>query len=302
MRRFEAAYAALVLSALLWGGTASAGKIALRALPPLTLAAIRFGLAGLGLLVLLASREGLRLRAVRLLMPFWFALGATGFLGNGASFFLGLRYGSAMQGSLIAPTMSTALTLVLAARFAGERVRPGRLIGAGVAALGVTLVIGGAGAHDLGGRPILGGLLFVGSASSWATYSILLARTHRGISPLAAATWGCLCGSLMLGVLAVATEPLPHLDALIGWAGVSILYLAFGATVVSYLGWAWGIHRVGPGRAGFFNYLVPVFGLVANWGLLGEGLSPLQALGAVVVFAGVALAQMGARPDLPKGS
>jgi drug/metabolite transporter (DMT)-like permease len=55
--------------------------------------------------------------------------------------------------------------------------------------------------------------------------------------------------------------------------------------------WFKVIGRVGPGRAALYLNLQPLLGVVFALLILSESLKPLQIAGAVLIFAGIALAR-----------
>jgi drug/metabolite transporter (DMT)-like permease len=69
-----------------------------------------------------------------------------------------------------------------------------------------------------------------------------------------------------------------------------VLYLALLGSIVAYLLLNYGLRFVPAGRAAAFTNLVPVIAVVAAFVVLGERLTAGQALAAVVVVAGVFLA------------
>jgi len=65
-------------------------------------------------------------------------------------------------------------------------------------------------------------------------------------------------------------------------------YIVVFPSVLAF--WLWGLDvaRLGPERAGQFVHLMPVFGPVPAMPILGERIVAAQAVGALVVFAGMA--------------
>ena len=59
------------------------------------------------------------------------------------------------------------------------------------------------------------------------------------------------------------------------------------------------IHRIGAPRAATVTYIIPLFGVVWAWLLLGEALTPSMALAGALILSGVALSQTRARPPAP---
>jgi O-acetylserine/cysteine efflux transporter len=66
------------------------------------------------------------------------------------------------------------------------------------------------------------------------------------------------------------------------------LVLAWGATLFGFASWAKLLHRYPTGLIAPFALLIPVSGVVSGAIFLGESLAPLQAVGALLVFAGLA--------------
>src|SRR3954466_8047317 len=113
---------ALGLASLLWGTADVAGKLALDAIPPATLAALRFAVA-LAILWPLARWRGEPRVPARTTAPL-------GLLGVALTFIfqnLGLERTSAMNASLLQGAVPV-LTLLLAAMFLGERLAPRRML------------------------------------------------------------------------------------------------------------------------------------------------------------------------------
>jgi drug/metabolite transporter (DMT)-like permease len=54
--------------------------------------------------------------------------------------------------------------------------------------------------------------------------------------------------------------------------------------------WGRSIHRLGPKQTMIYVYLEPVSAVVIAAAVLGEALRPIQAVGALFTFVGIALA------------
>ena len=51
------------------------------------------------------------------------------------------------------------------------------------------------------------------------------------------------------------------------------------------------IYRIGAPRAATVTYLIPLFGVLWAWALLGEAPTPAMGLAGALILAGVALSQ-----------
>jgi len=116
-----------------------------------------------------------------------------------------------------------------------------------------------------------------------------LIRRYTSVIPassLAAAT--LLCSTLLLAPIALLTWPTqpPQTDS---WVSALLLgALCTGAAFVLYYRL---IHRIGATRAATVTYLVPLFGIMWAWVILGERPTLTMALAAALILGGVGLSQ-----------
>ena len=75
------------------------------------------------------------------------------------------------------------------------------------------------------------------------------------------------------------------------WA--SLLCLGVLGTAVAFVWYCEGIRRLGTARTVVFTNLVPVFGVLPGWLVLGEPLSASLVLGGVLAITGVFLVNRG---------
>jgi len=290
-RHDRAAYAALVVTALSFGGTWVAASVAVDELPPFTIAAVRFGLAGL-LLWAVARAAGVRLAPVtRRDLPLIAGLGLTAIAGYNFFFLTGLTLAPATDGSLIVPGISPVLTALLAAPILGEQLRRTTVGGLFLAIAGLVLVVNPQG----GTSPsrLLGDLCFLTGAVLWAGYNVLSRIGGTRFNSLSATLYGIVAGTIVLVPLALlegGPSRLLQTDGA-GWLGIG--YLALVGSVVGFVLLQFGIRRIGASRAAAFTLLVPVVGVSTSAWLLAEPVGPLTALGGAVILAGLWLVERG---------
>ncbi len=285
-------YLLILLTTVFWGGNPVAGKLAVRELPVITIGVLRYGVAALVLFSLfgrqLPSWGELRRQDV------WALLGV-GFLGaflNHILFFLGLLFAPASHGAIIAPTTSPIWTMLLAARLARERITPGQVAGTALCILGVVLVarpdsLAGAGTS----RILIGDLFYLVGGVAWGVYSFMSRVAMQRLSPLATLAYGMAIGCVFLIPVAALERPWSALANVSASAWGSLLYLTVAGTLLAFFWWNLAIQRVGAGRTAVFTNLVPVFGVLLSWFVLGERLTPFQVLGGLLTVAGVWVCQ-----------
>lgn len=283
-------YLRLTCVPAIWGGTFIAGRIVSAHLPPATAAFIRFVFATLALLTALHLTQGLRVIAqvTRRQLLGTMALGATGILAYNLLFFSALEVLPAGRTSLIV-ALNPVVTLLVAAAFLGDRLSATRWVGVGLALLGVWIVVTRGDLSQLAQSIGKGELSMLGAVCAWAAYTLLGRRVLRGLSPLLATLLAAMWGTLFLALPALRDVPLLYAGAFTPSVWASLAFLGVLGTAVAFVWYYEGITRLGAARAVVFNNLVPIFGVLLGWLMLGEPLSVSLVAGGALGITGVFL-------------
>jgi drug/metabolite transporter (DMT)-like permease len=279
--------ASLLLAVLFLGTNPVAVKVAVAEFPPLPFVAMRFTLAGLLLLALVALLEQGNGRPGRRDLLSLAGVGLVGVGANNVAFTHGVSMTTASETALIyaaVPIWGILLGLALGL----ERPTPWGILGVCLAFLGVAVVVYGG---LTGSTSLLGNLLIVVATVCWGAYAVLSLPLLRRYSPLVVASYTMLFGGL--GALPFALPG--FLD--VGWAessGEAWGALAYSTLLVAAFGfWAWqrGVSQVGANRVLIYQYLITLVGVAAGVLLLGESLTANKVLGGAVILLGVYLAR-----------
>ncbi|RBY86779.1 DMT family transporter [Blastococcus sp. TF02A-26] len=189
----------------------------------------------------------------------------------------------------------------------GQRPRALTVAGAAVAVAGLALVLDLFSGADLDPVGVLWGL---GAAVGLATYFVLSAGKDDALPPLVVA-WGglavggvVLAGAGALGVLPLAAPRISVvlLDQEVSWL-VPVLGLSLLAAVVAYVTGVIGARLLGAKIASFVGLTEVLFAVLFAWLLLGQGLTPWQLIGGLLVLCGIGLVQVDEMrspgPDAP---
>lgn len=283
-------YLRLTCVPVLWGGTFIAGRVISAHLPPATAGFIRFVFATLALLVALHFTEGLRAitRITRRQLLGTMALGATGIFIYNLLFFTALSVLPAGRTSLII-ALNPVVTLLIAAALLGDRLSATRWLGVALALLGVWVVVTRGDLSQIAQSLGKGELSMFGAVCAWAVYTLLGRKLLQGLSPVLATLWAAIWGTLFLGLLALRDIPHVHAASFTPevWAG--LVFLGVFGTAVAFVWYYEGIRQLGAARTVVFNNLVPIFGVLLGWLILGEALSVSLLLGGVMAVGGVFL-------------
>src|SRR5688572_7742717 len=227
---------AVLAATALWGTSFIASKSVLAGLPPITVAFVRFAVALLVLLVLLA-RTGRR--------PVWGGnsalLGLTGVALLFVCQNVGLRFTGAGDAALVMGGGFPVVAALLARALLGERPHRRAIAGLAVSVAGVAGVVLAAGAA-LGGS-LVGQLLLLASAASAAVYTVVGRRAFAHDLP------AVLAGSTAYGLLFLAPAAAGEV-VLVGLAATSgrdlllLLYLGAGCSGLAYLLWGYGLRHL----------------------------------------------------------
>lgn len=177
--------------------------------------------------------------------------------------------------------------------------RPGRLVlaGSAVAIAGLALVLDVAGGFRLDGVGVLWGLL---AAVGLAVYFVLASDDDEPLPPLVLSCGGLWVGALaLLGFAAAGLVPLRATAASVVLAGhevswvVPVLGLSLVAAALAYVLGVLGARLLGATLASFVGLAEVLFAVGFAWLFVGQVPTVLQAIGGVVVIAGVTLVRVG---------
>ena len=283
----------LVLTTLIWAGHSIVGRLAVGQIGPMTLTCLRWALALVPLIV--AARPSLRRDwpALRARWPYVVAMGAFGYTIFNALFYLAAHRTSALNLSIIQGAMP-ALVLIGAHAFLGLRFTGLQATGAGVTMVGVAAIAAqGDPARLLSLSFNEGDVLMLIATVLYAGFTVALRErpTVSALSMLAGMAAAALTTSIPLMIWEIASGGFIWPTA-VGFA--TLVYAAFGPSFASQLFFLRGVELIGPGRAGVFVNLVPVFGAIMAVALLGEPFAPYHVVALILVVGGIAIAQWGA--------
>lgn len=276
----------MLLVCLIWGVNFSVTKVAIGQMPALPFTAIRFALASLLLWVVLRATEGPAQPApgaVRRLV----VLGLVGNTCYQLFFILGLAHTSATNSSLILATVPTVVA-VFAGLLGLERITPRMWGGIALGTLGVALVIATSGV-EFSTSTLRGDLLTVLAVLCWAGYTVGLRSLPEGFSPLRVTTVTTIAGMPGLVLAGLPGLLVMRWDAVPPTAWAAVAYATVLSLVVAYLLWNRSVKAVGGTRTAIYMCVTPLVAVGAAWLMLGEHARPLQAVGAVLIIAGVLL-------------
>jgi drug/metabolite transporter (DMT)-like permease len=128
--------------------------------------------------------------------------------------------------------------------------------------------------------------------TGWAIYTIAAKPLLETYSSLTITLWTMLIAAPFMWPLADQSlvTLFKNLDAN-HW--LQVLYLVLPNALVGTFLWNYGARDISGSVTGAFLYLIPVFGVLSGWIMLGEAITPRFVIGAAMMMAGVAVVQFG---------
>lgn len=277
--------AALLAVYLVWGSTYLAIRVALETIPPFTLGALRFLIAGGGLYLVL------RLRGAPVPSPReWRSATITGvllFVGGNGFVVLGEQWVSSGLVALVVGTMP--LWAALFAGASGQRSSGREWLGLALGFLGISVLSLGGDLHAAGA----GALLVLLSPVCWALGVVLGRRGRLPAGEMAAASQMLSGGVVLLGLSAVRGEALHAVPS--GRSLFALAYLIVFGSLVGFTAYGYLLRNTRAAVANSYAYVNPIVAIVLGAALAGEAVSPATWIAAAIILSGVAVLGL-ARP------
>ena len=281
----------LTLATILWAGNAISGRVLVGSISPITLSAVRWGLAALMLLPLgwkvLKPSSALWQNKGRFLV-----LGLLGVGSYNVLLYLALQTSTAINVTLIGASMPIWMLFIGAVFY---KVRPTllQMVGAVVSLVGVTIVLTrGEPTSLLSMEVVMGDLLIMLATILWAFYSWMISRPGESTERqwpwaeflMAQVLIGFMWTMLFEGAEIATGHAFIDLNY---WTGALIIFVAIGPSLIAYRCWGLGVNGAGPTVAAFFANLIPLFTALLSAAILGDPPQIFHGLAFALIVIGI---------------
>ena len=200
---------------------------------------------------------------------------------------IGLNFTTAINASII-NAIQPVFTVLLATLFLHDRLRLSQSCGVALGLIGVTAMIT---RMDLVALLHLqfnkGDILILLGSMGYSLYAINLRKIPETLSPSEALfiiiVTGCILVSPFYVIETLVYKPVPFSATAI----YAIISMSLVSTVFGTLMWNLGNQFIGPGRAGMFINLIPIFAAIMAILFLGELLHYYHVICAVLISIGI---------------
>jgi drug/metabolite transporter (DMT)-like permease len=281
----------LSLATILWAGNAIAGRVLVGSISPISLSAVRWGLAALILLPfgwkIFKPGSALWQNKGRFLV-----LGLLGVGSYNVLLYLALQTSTAINVTLIGASMPIWMLFIGAVFY---QVRPTllQLLGAVVSLVGVTVVLTRGEPTSLLSMEVVMGDLFIMLATIlWAFYSWMISRPGESTERqwpwaeflMAQVLIGFMWTMLFEGAEIATGHAFIDLNY---WTGALIIFVAIGPSLIAYRCWGLGVNGAGPTVAAFFANLIPLFTALLSAAILGDPPQLFHGLAFALIVIGI---------------
>lgn len=281
----------LTLATLLWAGNAISGRVLVGSISPITLSAVRWGLAALLLLPMgwkvFKPSSALWQNKGRFLV-----LGLLGVGSYNVLLYLALQTSTAINVTLIGASMPIWMLFIGAVFY---KVKPTllQMLGAVVSLVGVAVVLTrGEPTSLLSMEVVMGDLLIMLATILWAFYSWMISRPGKSTErqwPWAEFLMAQVFIGFMWTMLFEGAE-IASGHAFIDfnyWTGALIIFVAIGPSLIAYRCWGLGVNGAGPTVAAFFANFIPLFTALLSAAILGDPPQLFHGLAFALIVIGI---------------
>lgn len=284
------AYLLLIATTLMWGGNAVASRLAVGHISPMSLTSLRWVFVCAVLPFLMRHQLRAHLPVLRQRWVFVVLMGTIGFTAFNAVMYMAAYSTTAINIGILQGSIPI---FVLLGALAVYRTPIGLLqaIGVLVTLLGVAVVASQGDYHNLTQLAFVpGDLWMILACTFYAGYTVAI-RSRPAMPGLvfftALAIVACIVSvPLLLAEIASGHAFWPTMR---GWA--ILAFVVIGPSLLSQLFFLRAVELIGPGRAGVFVNLVPIFAPLLAVLILGEQIALYHGLALALVLGGIFIAE-----------
>ncbi|MGL5362775.1 MAG: DMT family transporter [Bosea sp. (in: a-proteobacteria)] len=283
-------YLLLTITCLLWGGNAIASRLAVNHIPPITLTSLRWVCVCAVMPLLLRKELREHWPALKANAGLILAMGIFGYTAFNALMYLAAYSTTAINMGILQGSIPVFVLLGAWLVF-GTRIAAMQMLGVVVTLVGVAMVA------SRGDWAVLRSLTFatgdiamMAACLFYASYTVALRK--RPPMPGLVFFTAMACVACVVSLPLMATEwaiGQGYVPTLQGW--LILAYVAIGPSLLSQLFFMRGVELIGPGRAGVFVNLVPVFSAVLGVLLLSEPFAWYHGVALALVLGGIFIAE-----------
>ncbi len=282
-------YIVMLFQQLVASGTHLIAKTVTRTVDPTALTFVRGIISGLALAGLFYIRE----KKIKISKEDFSRMAWLSFIAIPINQFLylyGMKFTLASNGALLYAT-TPAFVLVLSHFILGEKLSLFKIIGVGIAFIGVLIIVFERGV-DFSSDYFLGNVMILIAVIAWALYAIQGKRLIAKYGAFHVSALTIIGGALIFVPFGAASMFWFDITEISGGDWLGILYLALGTSVVGYVLWYYAIGKFDTTKVAVFANAQPIFTTILAVLFLHQPISPTFVTGGIITILGVLLTQL----------
>lgn len=230
-----------------------------------------------------------------LMRKHWKIIGFQGvllFIGGNGMLFVGLQFTTAINGALINSAEPVTIVAVAWVMFR-DRLTPVQWAGVFISMIGVVYLVGRGNLSVLLSLDLnIGDIFIFISIISWAFYAVLMRKVPPELDRLNVVFGILVAGAIVVFPFWILENVFYKTTPLIWETLWTTCFNAIFASILALFWWNQTVEGLGPGRAGLFVHLIPVYTVILAVWLLGEQLFLFHAIGIGLIAIGIFLTTM----------
>lgn len=270
---------------VIWGSTYLLNKIAVAEIPPLLLAAIRFGFAGILILIIaLLLKKSLKITKRQFLN---LIIAAFLFLvyGNGV-FVWALKYVDSGFAALLASTQPL-FVLFLLRLIDGKKMQRKSIIGVCLGIFGMYLLVSQKEIATSEGM-VIGIFMILSCVLSWSYGSVFVSKADLPKNFFVSTGYQMTIASILqIFFSQIFNENIPAFGEISHKVQVSMVILIIFGSIVAFTAFNYLLKVISPEKVSTSAYVNPVIALLLGWYFLDEKLTTQSVIASIILLTGV---------------
>jgi drug/metabolite transporter (DMT)-like permease len=283
----------------IWGSTWLTIRIGLESLTPIFSAGIRFSLASIFIIILMRIR-GVRMQWDKVSVRLYFIMGFFSFVIPFGLVYWAEQFVPSGMASVLFAVFPFFVAIFSYISIPNESIDRYQILGIILGFLGIVIIF----SKSLGGDItvyLLGMIAIVLSGIMQASIAVTIKKYGHHLNPLSMNFVPMVIAGISMLILGLTFENISS-NVYDENAILSILYLAFFGSVVTFTSYYWLIKRINLVILSLIAFITPIVALFLGFLFYNEQLSSRHFIGSAFVLLGVLAANLGNLLRIKKGS
>jgi len=286
LRAYSNAPLLLCLATLGWGGNTIAGRLAAGDISPMVIVFLRWSLVVPLLLLIQRNKIKESLPVIRENLRWIFFMGASGLAAFNILFYQAAHYTTAINLGVIQGVMP-AFILIFSLIFYKTKVIKIEIVGLFVSLFGVLVIVSKGNLMYLLTLSVNSGdILILLAVFGYAGYAVAL-KKRPNLDMMTLFTFFAISAWLTSIPFVLIEGWLGYIEWPHSFGWLIVFYIALAPSFMSQIFFIRAVDLIGPGKAGLYTNLVPIYAAVLGVLILGESFRLYHFISLLLVFLGI---------------